>query len=386
MTTTELPRPTTPSALDAVGALAPAISARADEIERGRRVPGDLIAELHAAGCFRMLLPSSLGGSATDLPTALRVFEALARADASTGWIVALGSSAWCDLLALPRATFEALDAARDGVVVGGVFNPTGSVTAVADGYRASGRWAFASGCEHCTWIYGNCIEEVDGDHRIRTVVFARDEVEIEDTWRAVGLCGTGSHHIQARDVLVPPERTCLPFEDEPTIDTPLARIPAPALFALEVTSVALGVAAGALDDITALACDKVPLLGHAPLAADPLFQAQLALADTELHAARTALHAQAELAWATAVERAELTREQRARLRATATWATGRAAAVVDAAYLAGGATSLRSEHPLQRRLRDVRAITQHFLVRPDTMVTAGAVLAGQEADLSIF
>jgi alkylation response protein AidB-like acyl-CoA dehydrogenase len=186
--------------------------------------------------------------------------------------------------------------------------------------------------------------------------------------------------------VLVPRERTCLPFEDEATIDTPLARIPAPPLFSLAVASVALGVAAGALDDITALASDKVPLLGHAPLAAEPLFQAQLALADAELRAARTAVHGQAELAWTTAVERAELSPEQRVRLRATATWATGRAAAVVDTAYLCGGASSLRSEHPLQRRLRDVRAITQHFLVRPDTMVTAGAVLAGQDVDLTIF
>jgi hypothetical protein len=38
------------------------------------------------------------------------------------------------------------------------------------------------------------------------------------------------------------------------------------------------------------------------------------------------------------------------------------------------------------QRRFRDVHALTQHFLVKPDTLTTAGAVLAGAEVDLSVF
>ena len=41
---------------------------------------------------------------------------------------------------------------------------------------------------------------------------------------------------------------------------------------------------------------------------------------------------------------------------------------------------------NPLQRRFRDVHAITQHFLVKLDTLTTAGAVLAGAEADLTVF
>jgi hypothetical protein len=30
--------------------------------------------------------------------------------------------------------------------------------------------------------------------------------------------------------------------------------------------------------------------------------------------------------------------------------------------------------------------ALTQHFLVKPDTLTTTGAVLAGAEADLTVF
>ena len=66
--------------------------------------------------------------------------------------------------------------------------------------------------------------------------------------------------------------------------------------------------------------------------------------------------------------------------------WATARAAAVVDTAYRSGGGTALYLDSPLQRRLRDIHAITQHFIVRRDTMTTAGAILAGNEPDLLLF
>jgi hypothetical protein len=41
---------------------------------------------------------------------------------------------------------------------------------------------------------------------------------------------------------------------------------------------------------------------------------------------------------------------------------------------------------NPLQRRFRDVHAITQHVLVKLDTLTTAGAVLVGAGADLTVF
>jgi hypothetical protein len=39
-----------------------------------------------------------------------------------------------------------------------------------------------------------------------------------------------------------------------------------------------------------------------------------------------------------------------------------------------------------LQRRLRDAHALTQHFTTKADTFTKVGAVLAGQEVDLTLF
>ena len=43
-----------------------------------------------------------------------------------------IGSSSWCDLAGLPRATFDALYAGGPDIIVAGAFNPTGTVGARA--------------------------------------------------------------------------------------------------------------------------------------------------------------------------------------------------------------------------------------------------------------
>ena len=376
--------------LDAVGELSPVIAARAEEIEGARRLPSDLLAELTAAGCFGMLLPPSHGGAGVDLATSMRVYEELSRADASVGWTVGIGAGCWLDLAGLPRPTFDGLFANGPGVKVGGAFSPAGVAVPADGGYRVTGRWAFVSGCQHCDWIYGNCIEEGaegDGDMPpLRMVVFRAGEVEIEDTWSVSGLCGTGSHDVVADGVFVPSERTFALLSAEPCLDEPLVRIPLPSPFALQMASAALGVAQGALDDILALATGKMPLFAGASLAANPLFQNQLGEADARLRAARALLYADAATAWATALAGDAFTAEHRARIRASATWATDTAAAVVGTAYRAGGGSSLYRSSPLQRRLRDVHALTQHFLVKLDSLTTAGAILVGQDVDTTFL
>jgi indole-3-acetate monooxygenase len=376
--------------LDAVRDLAPTIAARAAEIEAARRLPPDLVTELTAAGCFGMLRPRTHGGAGVDLATSMRVYEDLSRADASVGWTVAIGAGCWLDLVGLPRSTFDAVFADDPGVKVGGAINPAGVAVPADGGYRVTGRWGFVSGCQHCDWLYGNCIEEGatgNGDMPpLRIALFRAGEVEIEDTWSVSGLCGTGSHDVVADDVFVPAGRTFALLSAEPCLDDPLVRVPLPSPYALQMASGALGVAQGALDDVLALAADKVPLFAGASLATNPLFQNQLGQADASLRAARSLVYGEAAAAWAAALAGDPFTTEQRARIRGSATWACDTAAAVVGMAYRAGGGSSLYSSSPLQRRFRDVHALTQHFLVKLDSLTTAGAVMAGQDVDTTFL
>jgi alkylation response protein AidB-like acyl-CoA dehydrogenase len=386
-TTTRLTTDDAAQVVAAAEQLAPTIAARAPEVEAARRIPPDLLHQLIAAGCFRIIVPRSHGGLEADLATAMRLNETLARADGSVGWTVMIGAGAWGDLSALPRPSFDALFSNGPDVLAAGAFNPTGRIVADDGGYRVTGRWGFASGCQHANWLFANSVEGVvDGVPQLRVAVFTPDQVTIEDTWNVSGLCGTGSHHFRADDVLVPADRTLRPLVDHPSIDVPIVRIPPPSVIPLLISSVALGIARGALDDIVALAADKVPMLAPAPLASDPVFHFDLANADTELRAARALVYEVTDEVWTAALAGDELSMDLRARVRAAGVWCAARAAAVVDTAYRSGGGSSLYASSPLQRRLRDVHALTQHFLVRRNTLVTAGAILAGQDVDVMLF
>lgn len=97
-------------------------------------------------------------------------------------------------------------------------------------------------------------------------------------------------------------------------------------------------------------------------------------------------LFEQADATWASA-STASRSDEQRGRVRAAAVWATEQATAVVDAAHrVAGSAGVFEAGSSLPRRLRDLHTLTQHFLVRPNTALTAGALLDGQPIDVPIF
>ena len=371
--------------LDAVRALVPNITARIDEIEQARTLPRDLVDDLVAAGCFRALVPRSHGGDELDLVDALAVIEELAKADGSVGWTVMIGAAAPALLGHLPAASFDAIYASGPDVISAGTFNPMGQATPVEGGFRASGRWSFASGCRHAQWFLAHCFVDDGRMPPLRMMVLPAAEVEIIDTWTTMGMCGTGSHDFTVDGVHVATDSLFSIFEPS-ELDFPLIRIPELCLSTMAFGSVAVGIAGGALAEIIELAASKRSMFAESELAANPLFRNQLGRATAALRAARTTLFDAAAESWQMALASAEFDDRTRAQLRSTTTWVVETAAEVVDMAYRAGGGTALYSSSPLQRRLRDLHTLTQHFGVKLDTFTLAGAVLAGQEVDTSFL
>ena len=64
------PRLTSSSVLERAHEIAHRLPALAADIESARRLPGDLVDTLIAAGCFRILLPTSHGGAGATLDEA----------------------------------------------------------------------------------------------------------------------------------------------------------------------------------------------------------------------------------------------------------------------------------------------------------------------------
>ncbi|MBV9601493.1 MAG: acyl-CoA dehydrogenase family protein, partial [Chloroflexi bacterium] len=127
--------------LQRVRALAPTIRQCSEEIERARRLPLDLVAELRAAGCFRMHVPTAYGGDELPLTHALEVLEELARADGSTGWTTAIGAETPILLGLLPESSFAAVYSRGPDVIGAGSLAPKGQAVTAAGGYCVSGQW-----------------------------------------------------------------------------------------------------------------------------------------------------------------------------------------------------------------------------------------------------
>ena len=347
--------------LDNVRALLPEISARAEEMEQARAVPRDLTEKLRTAGVFRRYVPRSHGGDEMWPDEGLTVIEELAQADASVAWVAAVGSEGPSFYAYLPADTYDKIYAGGPDVIHSGVINPTGKAVKVDGGYRFSGRWSFASGSNNADYI---CIHGVlDGGQGTRLGVVPARELRIDDVWHVSGLKGTASNDIVVSDLFVPDDWTGNFAELPQVARHPLDRRPLGARFGSEFAAVAIGIAQAALDDITDIARNKVPATSRSKLAADPVAQYLVGQLATDLYMARTLLHQvarddQASVPFGPPDETA--TANRRARLsRAAAV-----AASVVEGAYGVSGTTGLFESCPLQRRLRDVRAVTQHYML----------------------
>src|SRR3954453_23607538 len=87
-----------------VHALAASIAGRVPQMEAGRRVAPELVAELKQIGVFRMLVPPSHGGLEIKFPPSVDVLAALAAADGATGWTAMIGCETPQLFALLPRA------------------------------------------------------------------------------------------------------------------------------------------------------------------------------------------------------------------------------------------------------------------------------------------
>lgn len=376
------------ASIETARALGAEIGERSQEIESGRRLPLDLVDTLATADLFRLCVPRSLGGPEVDVQTLVDILETIAVADGSAAWCVMIGSTS--ALLSAYLPIEVAREIYQPKTISGGVFAPLGRALATSDGYRVSGRWPFASGCQHCSWLMGGCVVLEDGKPQllgnglpdVRLMLVPASEATILDTWDVAGLRGTGSHDIEIQEVFVPRHRAVSLITDLPREDGPLYRFPAFGLLALGISAVALGIARRAMTELHELSMVKTPTGSRRRLGERAAIQTDVAQSQAKLAAARALLRQTIADVWQAASDGAPLTLDQRAALRLAATHATSTSAEVVDRMYHAGGGSAVYSRSPLQRCFRDIHVATQHVMVASPTYELVGRVLLGLDAD----
>ena len=382
---------------DAVAAarrMAGPVAEQSAAIEAAGRLPDEVVADLRASGILGLWLPAELGGAEAPAVHVVDAIAALAAADGSTGWSAAVSVGTGALAAYLPE------DGAREAfstpsTITGGSFNPRGRATAVGgDGFRVTGRWGFGSGGSHADWLCGACLLVDDAGELVTTeegrpeallAMFPTSAVMIADTWHTSGLRATASHDfaVEALDV---PRRHTMSFAFTPWPAGAMWRMPPMPLYFGPLAAVALGIARGAIDDLVTLAREKTPYRSTRRLAERDVVQSMVARAEAAARSGRAFLLEALDGLAEAAGRGDEITLEQRAISRVAVVNATQAGMAAVDLCFEAAGTTALFSDHPLQRRHRDVHTVGQHVALAFPGFETAGRVLLGLEPDTPLL
>lgn len=237
-----------------VAAIAPGLASRTAACDEQRSVVDESLRAMADAGLFRVPQPGAVGGYELPLRTLGAAVTGVSRACPASGWVLmVMGAHHWCMGVFPSEAQEAVFGDGRDGLVAG-TLSWQGGAEPVAGGYRVNGRWQFCSGVDQSQWVMLGCAEPGTAIPRVHVVV-PREDVEIDDTWHVMGLQGTGSKDVVARDVFVPAAHAvetrlmfngASPYREAHA--TNLYRLSAEAMLCMSVSTAVLGSAQFALD------------------------------------------------------------------------------------------------------------------------------------------
>ena len=371
--------------------VAPILNDASEEIEKERSLTPAVLDAMHDAQLFRLTLPQRDNGFELPVPALAQVAEIIAGADASAGWC--LGQAFGCAMSAafMDETPAKEVFSSREAVLAWGA-GVQGRMDATDGGYLVSGTWRFASGSHHATWLGGHSkVFEKDGSPREgasgrqadRTALFPRDQADMADDWHVMGLRGTRSEGYTVENLFVPEGLTLdRDTPEECQIDTTLFRFPTTNVYAAVFSSVSLGIAQSAFDDLKALGMTKHARAAQTSMRDSPIFQSKLAELRAQLESARAYKHAVLSEIWETVDNTGELTMDDRARIRLATTYAINEATSVMEQIYRLAGSTAIFDNAPFERRFRDIHAVSQQVQGRHTNFETVGRYMLGLGAN----
>jgi alkylation response protein AidB-like acyl-CoA dehydrogenase len=367
-------------------AMAPAIARRSEEIERLRRLPADLVADLRAAGFFRMGRSRDKGGPEMSLPQHLEVIELLARADPSVGWCVKIGTDSGIIAELLPAAASARLLPDPDMVTAGQFTAGRGRLQQVEGGYLLNGRFPFGSGITHADVVMsgamlfdegGAPVLGANGIPESRLAFCRADELVIEDTWHTHGLRGSSSTHYRAEDLFIPEDQALR--IDESLFAGRDTLYSSGFNWVTTMAAVPLGTARRALDEAKKLIAERMGGIPPQPMAQLPHVREAIAEAETRYGASRAFLYSAANEFWAE-LERGVPAVETKGRLALANVNCFRMAAEVTRQLFDMIGANVIFEGQPLERLARDALTLNQHMIIARPALATYGAMMLGEE------
>ncbi|MFM6950635.1 MAG: acyl-CoA dehydrogenase family protein [Chakrabartia sp.] len=285
--------PTSDELIARARAMIPTLKARARQCVKDRNVPSETIAEMQAAGFFKIVQPKRWGGYEMHPNVFFEVQKALAEGCMSTGWMFGVVGCHPYELALFHDKAQQEVWGGNPDMLVSSTYQPVGKVTHVEGGFRLSGRWGFSTGSTHSGWVLlgAFCPPKDDGTPaEMRTFLLPRSDYAIdEDAWHVFGLQGTGSHDIIVDDVFVPDYRTHRSIDGflcknpgQEVNTGPLYRLPWAQVFVRSVSTAAFGGAQAAINAAMQIMQDRVSTNTGKASKDDPILHAAIARAIAE--------------------------------------------------------------------------------------------------------
>ncbi len=374
------PKPSAAELVSRARKIAALAREHAVETERNRSVSPELIAAMRDAELFRIMQPERFGGFEYGYDVFVDCVIAVSEGDGSIGWVYSLGAVHPWMFAGLPlQAQHEIWDENRDAIAAVS-YAPTGKVEPVEGGYRLSGRWSFASGCDNADWaIVSALMPKPDGGKVPGFFFVPKCDCVIDDDWFTMGLAGTGSKSFIVDNVFVPYHR----IESIPDLlvgnppgaainPNPIYRQPFLSVVPTCLVAPQIGMARGALEvfvEQVKIRRTRGAVAGGGNSMADfTAVQMRVAEAASCIDAAELLIHRDLKETAVLAASGAQAL-DLRLRNRRNHAFASRLSVQAIDALFAAAGGSGLGLHHPLQRFWRDVHAAAAHISVNWDVV-----------------
>jgi 3-hydroxy-9,10-secoandrosta-1,3,5(10)-triene-9,17-dione monooxygenase len=362
-------------------------SAAADELGR---LPDDVAKRLQDIGVVRMLQPADFGGYEADPREFLAAVMEIGHSCPSAGWVAGVvGVHPWELALNDLRLQEEVWGSDPD-TWVASPYAPCGTATPVDGGYTVEGRWPFSSGTDLCDWVVLGALVPGGGTGGVPFMVHVmlpRGDYEIDpESWKVMGLGGTGSKDVIVRGAFVPAYRAIdvtKVMDGRAAVEAgrtqALYRMPWSTIFPSSVAAGLLGIAEGVLEHALEYQAGRVNAVGVAQVS-DPHSRRTLGEAAADLRGARTQLLYDVGELYEGVADGYQVTMADRVAIRRDQVRVAWRAVEAADRVFTCCGGNAVRLDKPVQRFWRAMHAGMNHAVFVPGPVYDdAAGMLMGE-------
>lgn len=380
-------------AVEKTAALVPWLSEQAARIEEARRIPDDVAERLFDTRLFDLMRPSRFGGFGVSPRFAWEATFHVAVGCSSSAWLAGLASA---NIIMLGKFSAEAQrEIFAPGVspivpmLTGGVGQDI-KIEPAEGGLALSGRWRYASGVDVSDWL--GLLIDIPGQGDTPTpyvVLVPQSEFAIDhQSWRVMGMRGTGSKNITLGKTFVPSHRfmswaelqagrkhlTCP--NTEPVYDFPLNTANA-----MSVLAPTLGVASACSEESIKIIRARVSSGNQQAQINDKIAQVDAGTSAATMSILRDFLLSETAAIEEQILRSGTLSLEERGLSRTKVAVASRQALTSAQRLFAALGGSMLPEGTRIERLFRDIHAMSSHFLLQPEPIAEAyGRLLLGLE------